>query len=184
MAVSVILGARLLADSDDRVLVSVASGDIAAGTALADVDLDSTEVAVSDRVAATLIGPGSDLGDGLVFAQPVRAGELVPRSALSPATATGLVQVPISVDPDQVPPSVGPGGVVDVYVLERGARLGAAAEPALAAASVVEASAADSAMVSTGKRQLVVAVPDEDAQAFFAALGAADQPTVTVVRRQ
>jgi hypothetical protein len=184
VAISVVLGSRLLSADDRLTTVSVAASDIAVGAGLAEVELRTVQVKVSDDVAATLLGPGTDLAGSSVFTRPVKAGELVPRAALVARADPGLVQVPISVDPDQVPPSVVAGAVVDVYVLERGERSGHDAEPALEAASVVAAPDPSSTVVSTGRRQLVVAVPDARARAFFAALGAAEQATVTVVRRQ
>ena len=183
VAASVVMGARLLTTHDERQSVSVAAGEIAIGSRLTESDLRTVEVKVSDHVAATLVGPSTDLPGEWVFTRPVAAGELVPRAALARASEIDLVQVPISVDPDQVPPSVEAGAVVDIYVLERGAESGRRAEPALAAVSVVDAPDQASAVVSTGKRQLVVAVPDAEARGFFARLGAAEQATVTVVRR-
>ncbi|UDY22825.1 hypothetical protein [Nocardioides sp. Kera G14] len=182
VAVSVIAGARLMASADDTVGVSVARTDIAAGTRIDAVDLDTVQVKLSDEVLRTLIGPSTDLGKNTVFTRPVGAGELVPLAALG--TSQGLVEVPLSVEPEQVPPGVRAGAVVDVYVLQKGERTSISAEPALASASVVAAPDPADALVATGKRQLVVAVPESDARAYLATVGAADQAVVTVVRRQ
>ena len=54
----------------------------------------------------------------------------------------------------------------------------------LAAATVVDAPAVDAGFGSvTGRRQLVVAVPADDATAFLAAIGRLETPVLTVVRR-
>ena len=47
----------------------------------------------------------------------VTAGELLPRGAVGTPEQTGLVEVPVAVEPELVPPSVGRGDVVDIYVV-------------------------------------------------------------------
>ena len=51
------------------------------------------------------------------------------------------------------------------------------------AVSVLDAPDVQDSFVVSGKRQLVLAVPEDDARRFFGLLGAADSPTLTVVRR-
>ena len=54
---------------------------------------------------------------------------------------------------------------------------------ALREATVVDAPELASSFGTSGKRQLVLAVPEADAPAFFALLAQYDAPTLTVVRR-
>ena len=54
---------------------------------------------------------------------------------------------------------------------------------ALAGVSVLDAPPLDDGFATSGKQQLVLAVPEAEAQRFFALLGGSDQATVTVVRR-
>lgn len=184
MAICVIAGSRVLASADDTVPVYVAASDIAAGTALGDVDLVVRQVRFADdEQRAAYLAPASTAAD-LSFVRVVKAGELIPAAALDRPEAAGRVQVPLSVDPDQVPPAVRAGSVVDVYLLGPGSGSGAQAEPALASAGVVAAPDPADAFVATGRRQLVVSVPEAQARAFLARLGAAERPTVTVVRRR
>jgi hypothetical protein len=87
-----------------------------------------------------------------------------------------------------VPGSVGTGSVVDVYLVAAGAGADAAASrgprgPALAEVAVVEAPPLEESFTATGKRQLVLAVEEQDARRFFRLLGSADSPVLTVVRR-
>jgi hypothetical protein len=79
--------------------------------------------------------------------------------------------------------------VVDVYVV---APISADTEaggqppppgPALTGATVVDAPELASSFGTSGKRQLVLAVPEADAPAFFALLARYDAPSLTVVRR-
>ena len=55
--------------------------------------------------------------------------------------------------------------------------------PALTGATVVDAPELASSFGTSGKRQLVLAVPEADAPAFFALLARYDAPSLTVVRR-
>ena len=117
------------------------------------------------------------------------AGELVPRTAVGSAADSGLVEVPIAVEPEQVPSSVATGSVVDVYVVaapdpEAEVTAPAPADgPALAGVTVVDAPALAESFGTTGRRQLVLAVPEADAAPFFALLGSYDTAVLTVVRR-
>jgi hypothetical protein len=184
VAVSVVAGARLLASADDTVPVWAAAGDLAAGAPLTSADLEQHRVrfADSDDRAGYFSGPQAP-PDGVLL-RSVGADELLPRAALGPVEQSGTVQVPLSVDPEQVPPSVAAGSVVDVYLLGGDhERSSDGADPALAAVSVVDAPDVADSFVVSGKRQLVLAVPEDDARRFFGLLGAVDSPTLTVVRR-
>jgi hypothetical protein len=187
VAVSVVAGARLLAAADDTVAVWAVASDAGPGARLTADDLVAHRVRFADAGELDrYFAVDDELPADLRLVRPVGAGELLPRAALgSGDEAADTVELPISVDADQVPPSVGSGASVDVYLL--GGR-GAAARrtgPALAEATVVDAPALESTFgATTGRRQLVLAVPEADAEAFLAALGRADQPVLTVVRRR
>jgi len=175
VAVSVVAGARVLSSADDTVPVWTAAGDLAAGAPLTASDLEQHRVRFADADLLRDYYSGSAPPAGVLL-RGVGAGELLPRAAVGTATQSGTVQVPLAVDPEQVPRSVGAGSVVDVYLLGE-------PEPALGAVSVVDAPDVQDSFVVSGKRQLVLAVPEDDARRFFGLLGAADSPTLTVVRR-
>lgn len=183
VAVSVVAGARLLAAADDTVPVWAAGTDLAAGAPLVADDLEPHRVRFADADDLAGYFPVGDGPPHGLLLRGVGAGELLPRTAVGPAEASGTVQVPLSVEPEQVPPSVDVGSVVDVYVLPRGDAPAGDAEPALAAVSVVEAPAVEDSFVISGKRQLVLAVPEEDARRFFGLMSGAEAPTLAVVRR-
>jgi hypothetical protein len=119
----------------------------------------------------------------------VGAGELLPRGAVGAADQqTDTVELPVAVESEQVPPAVHAGSVVDVYLVGDPARGEAAAgepgTPGLREATVVDAPSADGGLGgAAGRRQLVLAVPQGDATAYFAAVAALESPTLTVVRR-
>jgi hypothetical protein len=190
VTVSVVVGARVMGAADDTVQVWSAATDLGAGEALGADDLVATRVRFAD--ASSLAGyftVDDDLPADLQLVRGVAAGELLPRAAVGSAADSDLVQVPIAVEADQVPGSVGTGSVVDVYLVSSAAAGGAAGRPrgtdgpALAEVGVVDAPPLEESFTATGKRQLVLAVDEQDARRFFRLLGAADSPVLTVVRR-
>lgn len=187
VAVSVVAGARVLAAADDTVEVWVVASDMGAGDVVTAADLVAERVRFADDSGLdAYVTADEELPADLRLRRGVAAGELLPRSALGPAEGAETVQVPIAVDVEQVPPSVGPGSVVDVYLLAPGGAPGGPAreaEPVLSAVGVVDAPAVETSFGTTGKRQLVLAVSEDQAPRFFALLGAVDAPVLTVVRR-
>lgn len=178
VAVSVVAGARLLAAADDTVSVWAVSADAGPGARLDPGDLVVHRVRFAD--AGDLAGyftVDDELPADLRLTRGVGAGELLPRDAVGGADAADTVELPIAVAAEQVPGSVRPGSVVDVY-------LAGDDGPLLTGATVVDAPSLDSTFGSTtGRRQLVLAVPDDDAAAFLQRLGKAREPVLTVVRR-
>lgn len=180
VAASVLLGARVLAGADRTVAVWAAADDLPAGSSLDPTDLEAAQVRFADAGDLDAYLPADQpLPDGVVLRRTVGPGELVPRSALGPADQADTVEVPVAVAPEQVPGSVRAGSVVDVYLL--GQRRGG---PALAGVTVLDASLPEEELAVSGTRRLVLAVPSQDAPAFLQALGAQDQPRVTVVRER
>ncbi|NPC95869.1 hypothetical protein [Nocardioides sp. zg-DK7169] len=181
VAVSVVVGSRVLAAADDRVPVWAVSADLGAGAVLTADDLVVHEVGFADGAHLEgYFGADEEVPADLRLLRPVGAGELLPRSAVGAADETSTVHVPVAVD--QVPPAVGPGSTVDVYLVA-----GAGADPATTAAgpalddvAVVEAPAPDDAFAAGGRRQLVLAVDETDVAGFFDRLGRSGDAVVTV----
>jgi hypothetical protein len=178
VAVSVVGGARLLAAADDTVSVWAVADDAGPGARLDPGDLVAHRVRFADTDdLAGYFTVDDELPAELRLTRGVGAGELLPRDAIGPADAADTVELPVAVDAEQVPPSVRPGSVVDVYLLGKDA-------PLLREATVVDAPPLESTFGSTsGRRQLVLAVPADDAAALLGALGRAREPVLTVVRR-
>lgn len=189
VAGSVVAGARLLAAADDTVQVWSAASDLGAGVRLDEDDLVAARVRFADE--ETLAGyytVDDELPADLELVHGLTAGDLVPRAAVGSTGDSGLVEVPIAVEPEQVPGSVGSGSVVDVYVVaapsaEEDADRAPVDGPALAGVTVVDAPAIEDSFGTSGRRQLVLAVPEDEAAPFFALLGSHDAPVLTVVRR-
>jgi len=186
VAVSVVAGARLLSAADDTVAVWAVATDAGPGAELTSADLVTHRVRFAD--AGDLDGyfrADDELPSDLRLVRGVGAGELLPRAAVGAADAPAdTVELPVAVEADQVPPSVRTGSVVDVYLSGGSDKQADAATPVLQEATVVDAPSVDSGFGgTTGERQLVLAIAEEDAAAYFAAVGAVDNPLLTVVRR-
>ena len=195
VAVSVVAGARLLSAADDTVAVWSASADMGPGDRVGPTDLVATRVRFADPDdLAGYFTAADELPADLELSRGVGAGELLPRAAVGPAGESDTVELPIAVDAEQVPSSVRAGSEVDVWLVPSGAGTAARAvgraaraaqtdAPALAGVTVVDAPPLEEAFSASGKRQLVLAVGDDDARRFFALLAAAEDPVLTVVRR-
>lgn len=185
VAASVVLGARLVGAADDTVGVWAVAADMGAGDEVAAEDLVVQRVLFDDpgRLDAYFLVEDTLPAD-LALRRGVGAGELLPRAAVGPVAETDALQLPVAVDTAQVPPSVGPGSVVDVYVTGAGARAHRApGTPVLRGVAVVDAPPVDEGLAVSGRRQLVLAVSEAEAAAYFEVVGAIDTPVVTVVRR-
>jgi hypothetical protein len=175
--VSVVAGARLLAGADESVPVWAAATDLAAGDELSGDDLRPQRVRFVDAADLDRYLPAdAALPVDARLLVGVGEGELVPRSALGDAAATGVLHLPLAVEPSLVPRSVGTGSVVSVYVRDTGP-CRPCAGAALAGVTVVDAPSVDDL---TGARQVVVAVDQQQADSWFALLAGLEAPVVTV----
>lgn len=184
VAVSVVAGVRVVGAADDTVVVWAAPADAGAGAVLTADDLVARRVHFADEADLAQYWTADDaLPAELHLTRAVGAGELLPRAAVGAADATGAVSLPLAVDPALVPPGVEPGWVVDVYLGGDEAPGAGTGDPVLAGATVLEAPALDDVLAVSGRRQVVVAVDEADAAAYFRATGAVTDPVLTVVRR-
>jgi hypothetical protein len=179
---SVLLGARVVSSADATVPVWAVSGDLAAGTELTADDLVAVDVRLDDAADAYLSTTARP--EGRTLARTVRAGELLPRSALEESDE--LVQLALPAQAGYVPPGLQRGQLVDVY---------AVADPAAGAAGLADGSVslvvsrapvqalagrAEGALSTpTTAVQVVVAVAADDAADVLAAIGG--RPLVVVV---
>jgi Flp pilus assembly protein CpaB len=134
---SVVLGAKVVTDADERVQVWSVTRDLGAGTPLGPDDVRVTAVRLDDAAAA-YVSAAEDL-TGVVLRRPVGRGELLPVTAVAPAGAREQRRMVIEVDRVGVA-GLTKGRVVDVYVV-REAVSGAEPGPpelVLAGATVAE----------------------------------------------
>ncbi|TYL45173.1 hypothetical protein FXB39_19480 [Nocardioides sp. BGMRC 2183] len=181
---SVLAGARLLAAADETVPVWVVSADLGSGAEIGPEDVTVGRVRFADGEDESLYySAATDLPGGLVLSRSVGGGEMLARSAVVSATERSLLQVPLEVEPNRVPPAVVVGSEVDVYVDDRGARRSDDEGRALERVSVVDAPAYEETFAVSGFRQVVVAVPEERVEGFEALLAGMDDPVVRIVQR-
>lgn len=117
----VLLGSRVLAGADDTVAVWGLRHDVAAGAALTGADLVPVRVHFGGAGADRYLPVGAGPAPAATAAHDLAAGELLPRSALVADDPRDLVEVPLSVAPDDLPASVRRGTTVDVWVLPQSA---------------------------------------------------------------
>lgn len=210
VAVSVVVGARVLASADDTVAVWAARDDLVAGTTASPDDVEAVQVRFrdADRLGSYL--PADRAWDPeLVLLRDVAAGELVPSTAAGEEREVAVRLLPVAVEPSQVPPGVRPGSVVDVWAAgvdvvtgqgDGAATGGVGAAPSspgsgaspgtgagallvLEGVRVVEAPDPSSQVGSIAERQLVLEVPEDQLEAIPAALEALAAGAVTVAQR-
>ena len=124
---SVLLGARVVSAADATVPVWAASADLASGTKVSVDDLVAVDVRLDSAAKAYL--STSERPDGWLLSRAVRAGELLPYSALE--ETSDLVQIALPVQAGYVPPALARGQLIDVY---------AVADPAAGATAVADGS--------------------------------------------
>ena len=186
VAVSVVVGARVLAAADDTVPVWAATGDLGAGDVLTEADLEVRRVRFSDAADLDRYFRADDpLPADVQLTRGVGAGELLPRAAVGAAADADRLQISIEVAVGRVPPAVDDGAVVDVVLLDAGGEPRTRrVEPVLSEVTVVDAPEPEPGFgTTTGMRQLVLAVPEADVSAFYTRLASVADPAISVVRR-
>jgi len=201
VAVSVLLGATLLADADSMVPVWAAKSDLRAGAPVATDDLVRQEVRFSDSADADRYLTASEpLPEGVTVERDIGAGEMLPRAAIGSANTPGLIEVPVAAAADAIPVTVDVGSTVDVWVIpdqpagqsgqpagQLAGELAGAAEPAESKlvfddVTVVAAPSAGSALGPSATRQIIVGVPDENEEGLALVLGQTVSGTILVTR--
>lgn len=187
VAASVVAGARLVGAADDSVAVWAVAADMGAGDAVTADDLVAHRVRFAEPGQLDTYFPADEaLPADLTLLRGVGAGELLPRGAVGPAAELDTLQLPVAVDPALVPPAVGAGSVVDVYLTGSGGEDGrpvGRGTAVLTGVTVIDAPPLDEGFAVSGLRQLVLGVTEDDAARFFRLVGRFVDPTLTVVRR-
>ncbi len=170
--VCVLLGARVVAAADESVDVWAAAGDLSAGTTLTEADLVVVAVRLFDAAPAYLAADADLVGR--VLDRPVRAGELVPGSAVRRPSDRVSVALPVAAA--AVPNDLRRGQLVDVYASGQDAQGAPVTTRLVLAAAPVQAvdGGEGSFSSASGTRQVVVSVDSVDAAALLAAITGRD----------
>lgn len=171
--VSVLVGARIVSAADQSVSVWSAGRDLATGTTLRAEDVQAVPVRLFDS-STSYLRATADL-TGQVLDRPVRAGELLPASALR--QQSDRVSVALPVPSTAVPLDLRRGQLIDVYATGEDPTDGSTGGSiqtrlVLAAAPVqaVDGGSQGALSGSTGMRQVVVSVSSGDAGRLLAAI--------------
>ncbi|MGH3507872.1 MAG: hypothetical protein ACRDO2_11780 [Nocardioidaceae bacterium] len=161
VAVSVVVGARLLAAADETVPVWRLTQPLQPGDP---VTAEAVEVAhvhfgESGHAAAYLSAEHS-LVDGLRAERVLHAGELLPADAVSSDDVAVPRQLPLGVSAAGIPTGLAAGDRVDVWAVPEATGRAAASSLVLAEVTVVALSQAGPSGIAT-ERQVLVTVADE-----------------------
>lgn len=163
---SVVGGARLFAAAGQETTVWAAAHDLVPGEQISAADLAPVRVRLTGTAQRYLAAGGTAVG--YVVTRFVGSRELVPAGALTSArvaAASRLVTVPVL--PGHLPPGLGPGTRVDVYLTPRSASasVSGAGSPmptlVLAAASVQARPGGDRVFGADSTVSVVLVVPAE-----------------------
>ena len=160
---SMLVGAKVLTSGDDTVAVWRATRDLSVGAAPTGL----APVAVNRAVAADRYLAADQPVDG-VLRTPVRAGELVARSAVAAPTSRPSRRVTLPVDPLHAPVDLQPGDLVDVWTTPAPAAQ-AVGEPRLVLAGATVVAVAADAVGASGESGVVIDVPEADVASVIAA---------------
>jgi hypothetical protein len=177
VALSAVLGARLLGGADDSVGVWASRRDMSAGSPLTGDAVVRREIRFSGQGDADRYLSSDDpIPTGAVLGRAVGAGELVPRKALGARSATSLTEVPVSVTSEAVPSTVGAGSTVDVWVTAEAGTSGGARAPRSVLVfddvTVVSAPESSTSLGPSTTRQVIVGLTEAQTTALPTALAA------------
>lgn len=186
VAACVLLGARVLAGADDTVAVWTLRHHVPQGAAIDRDDLDVARVHFVGTASEHYLPATTELAPGTTAAHDIAAGELLARSAITSGAAADLVEVPLSVAPDDVPASVGQGATVDVWVTPKvGSTDGSTIRARLALEDVVVVAVPDGgdSLAPRTTQQVIVGVDDARTADLAEALGLLADGRVVLTRR-
>jgi hypothetical protein len=187
VALSVLLGARVVGAADESVRVWSARGPLAAGQPVTGEDLEATRVRFPD--AADLqryVAVGEPLPPDARLTRGVGEGELLARGALGTAGADGVLTLPLALPPTALPPGLAAGDRVDVWVTAEDDRPGRyRADRVLEDVPVVAMPPTEQGFAAATERRLVLGLdgPEADSDALAEVLAGLGGGTVTVVGR-
>lgn len=180
--VATILGAKAVASSDDRVPVWVAGSDLVAGDVVTADAVRRVDVRLADETDLYLsAAQPPPVGRSLV--RDVRAGELVPRTALGAADQVGLQRVTVRADAVSAQGLLR-GSRVDVFVTPKSslsATEKAKTTKVLSAAGVAAVQTEGGGLGSRSTTSVSLYVPTHSVQAVVEAVDAESKLTLVPV---
>lgn len=146
--------------NDETTPVYRVTHTVTEGTPIAQADLDVSRVLVSGD-ASVYVAKGDLPGDGSVITRTLEEGELLPRSALEPASRVGLSSVVVGLR-GGLPDSVSRGSEVDVWAAEPTDDQGFQPPVVIVDGAVVERVVEEDSMIAGSAPSIEILVPDAD----------------------
>ncbi len=171
--VSMVIGSRMLAHSDERVIVWRATHDLSVGS-VPDA-LEPVPVALGE--VGTRYAPANTEPVG-VLTRPVAAGELLPSAALGAVQDSGMRIITMPVEPLHAPVGLLPGDRVDIWATPTDPSVPGVSR-LIEESAVVAAISADSMGVG-GEIGVAVRIPESRADALITAIRAGSVDLVAV----
>lgn len=186
LAASVLLGVKVFAAADDTVGVWAVARDLPAGARIDAAELRRVRIRfASTEDADRYLSADAPVPSEAVLRHAVGSGELLARTSLG-GPRQSLVEVPVSVDVDEVPSTIREGSIVDVWVTPQSAvadRKPSEAVQVLDDVVVVRAAEPGDSLAPSGTRQIIVGVPSDRADDLGPALGRTTQGHVVITRQ-
>jgi SAF domain len=187
VAVTALVGSRLLATADDTTAVWVAKRVIPAGSQLDGDDLATAHVRFTGDEAEQYVATDSRL-DGRVALRQIGAGELVPQAATASKRDADRLEVPLAVAAGRIPADLAPGDLVDVWVVVKDQRGKTATQEETAASvwrgvQVVSVDTAKGTATSSSQRQVLVGLDPRQAGALASGLQRIGTGEPVLIRR-
>jgi len=181
VALSGLLGARLLAGADDSVRVWSVRHLVVAGQSLGSGDLVAARIRFAEAADADrYLSADESVPEGTLLRRSVGAGELLPRAALADGDESGLVELPVGVPIESVPASLEVGDLVDVWVTARGSELSVSV---LSEVPVLALPLKGDSMSSGAERQVVLGLDRANVDLLPEALAQLADGTVVLTSR-
>jgi hypothetical protein len=187
VALCAVLGARLVGGSSSQtVAVWAARTSLPQGRPVGAEDLVQRDVRFADQTAADRYLPAdADLPRGATLERAVGAGELLPRAALATAGAARTTEVPLSVDSESVPATIGVGSVVDVWVTpDKSADAPGRAVLVFDDVSVMSVQRSTTTLGPTATRQVIVGVGQDQESRLPASIAALSSGSIVLTARR
>ena len=190
VAVTTLLGARVLASADETVSVWQVKRALPAGSRISADDLDSTRVRfTSDEVSGRYVPADSQL-EGMVVTRQLEPGEFVPRDATASQLDADRTEVPLSVQAGRLPADLGVGDQVDVWVVPKSDSGGNSreqkeppAERVWEKVRVIQVDTAKGVAGSSARRQVLVTLDKEQTAKLPRGLAQVGNGEPVLVRR-
>jgi hypothetical protein len=181
VAVTALVGAKLLSSADDTTTIWAAKHDLPAGTKLTGDDLTTVRVRfTSSDDANKYVAADADL-KGLVVARAVDAGEFVPREAAVSESENDRTELPLSVATGRLPSDTAAGDLVDIWIVPK--TESQSAKLWWSNVRVLQIDSVKGVAGGSARRQVLVGLAPNDVQRLPAALTAMSTGEPTLVRR-